>query len=1105
MPLKGAYKPTAPTPDPSFLDRMGGLRGLAATGTRVASGIGGSVFSEVPGLGTLAGAGIGGLGEGIAEVIEGSKLSPARMATEAALTAVPMGKVIKAGKWVQSALRSGAMSGVGEGMREASRGESLDPKAIGTHTALGGLLGVAMSHMGGYNDTSTPPPPKPEPFVVEPTARAGGRVLGDKGSVPATGVRVIPPAGPGESFERPMGPFQTGGGSVAQMGTPAEASGRVGKVIAREQKESDRLQGQDISERRHAARAEDQAVKIKDEERAAQDIADAKVSGELVPSEPSISESVSSPIPGGRERMSTRWTKPEEESTTLLDDEGGIANPTAPQGSPLSQMLVPRRGAAPQPPPEGPARAIYDEWVRRGVDPKQALKNAANGTLPINQPPDLEGELADIGQLKQTLDAEQANGAVEATAPPTTPLGKVLTPQQQAREESYNALLAKLKGEQAPPAEPVQAPVPEPPAIEPEVRPEPAQTEPIAQPVQVVPQPEPEPTPTLPPAPQGPVSVPVDPESAGLTQLFKSRVDASGSHYRDLKNLVGGGEATPQEKVGRGIAGKALQTEARAAGLPTGPAARAAEAQPSPTPQVPPQVQPEASTPPSTPQAAPPTDWMAENRSFLDRLKGMDPEQRAKAISEMESGSNPTPNPGEPATQPLSPSQQFMADNKAVIEDIVKKHSGPAGSGPDAGGGGSVLGIGLGGAQNIADIIGRHPNFALRAGLGAAGAMAGYNADDDNPLLGAAAGAVAGAAAPSLPSLLSSLGARSEVLDNLAEKLHTPEGIKTVAKQVWETLPQIQRANFLASGYGLPANAIFGPYGSLTLGALEKGLSGDSRGWEALRLAHPIEFLKDIYRSIPEAQGMIGRAEGHGVDAGASLPTKAIHAPGTLMTSGDLAARNILMKAGFSEEEARVMTLTSEPWSTAGKNITNLGRGADDITKPIIELMAPFRRTPVNIWEQGMERMPGAGFAFRQNTSDPLKLQLVQQLLGAGVMGVSGVAGDMAESYDPTFAKNLRRFVSNAGGPYALQASMGYAGGQAIARGKPVLGAAVNAGATALPLPTTEPVTELAKMFTEGKIPKGALPATVYDYFLAKTPATPGVAHPTRIHRVRRR
>src|SRR3990167_2455926 len=64
--------PQAPLETDTFLDRMGGPRGLAATGVRVGTGFAAGFPAAAPGIGTAIGAGIAGGGESLAEWLEGS-------------------------------------------------------------------------------------------------------------------------------------------------------------------------------------------------------------------------------------------------------------------------------------------------------------------------------------------------------------------------------------------------------------------------------------------------------------------------------------------------------------------------------------------------------------------------------------------------------------------------------------------------------------------------------------------------------------------------------------------------------------------------------------------------------------------------------------------------------------------------------------------------------------------------------------------------------------------------------------------------------------------------------------------------------------------------
>lgn len=388
--------------------------------------------------------------------------------------------------------------------------------------------------------------------------------------------------------------------------------------------------------------------------------------------------------------------------------------------------------------------------------------------------------------------------------------------------------------------------------------------------------------------------------------------------------------------------------------------------------------------------------------------------------------------------------------------------------------------------------------LAMRLGLAAGGAAIGAAADPlGNRWASGAAGAALGAGLPSIPNVIRGLGeagmpaeAINQIAPQLEETLAAPGGIKEVASQIWHQLPHLQRFNYLMSVPGLLANAAVGPYGSALMGAIEHGLSDDPRGWAAIKLlANPKKYVQYAFEARDEAVrrlvgGEMGRAEG----LGSSVTGKVLGGPGVAMTSGDLAARRILMEAGFTEEEAKRITLTSEPELKLPKTIANWGRGKSDISTTLMDLLAPFKRTPANILEQGAQRMPGLGFLVQNGreaagfAADPRKQQLVQQGLSLGVGTGAGLVG---YEVDPETGKMVRRFVTNAAGQYSLPATIGYGVGQALQRGdNPIYGGASSA-INQLPLPTTDTIMDWAKFLSGGlqtqDIPRGALPSALRE------------------------
>ena len=384
--------------------------------------------------------------------------------------------------------------------------------------------------------------------------------------------------------------------------------------------------------------------------------------------------------------------------------------------------------------------------------------------------------------------------------------------------------------------------------------------------------------------------------------------------------------------------------------------------------------------------------------------------------------------------------------------------------------------------------------LAARLGLGIGGAAIGGAVDPfDDPTLSAMAGFGAGAALPSVIPMLQKLGTAPDVIRDAVSSLSTPGKIPEVAAKVAKVLPQWQRASYLFDVVGLPANAWVGPYGSGLTGALELGFSGDPRGWAALKELTPTAFAKEYYSAMEEAKSAIGRAEGYAMSQGENIPEQMLAAPGVFLTAGDIAIRRILERVGIPEDLARKLTLTSEPFTKTGEAGAHLRGLGWDIT-------FPFKRTPINIVEQGMLRTPGVGSVMQAvgaargtRPADSLRQQAVQQGMGA-TLGVG--AEQLGENLDPETAKLVRRYISNAAGPSSLLAGLGFAIGQARRRGEPgVLKAGARALPQQLPLPTVEPIQDWAKFLAgDGELPRGAYPSAIdqlIEFFKAQQSLSP--------------
>lgn len=379
----------------------------------------------------------------------------------------------------------------------------------------------------------------------------------------------------------------------------------------------------------------------------------------------------------------------------------------------------------------------------------------------------------------------------------------------------------------------------------------------------------------------------------------------------------------------------------------------------------------------------------------------------------------------------------------------------------------------------------------MRLGLGAAGAFAGSALSPQHQLLGALIGGTAGALSP---SLLSQLSQSASIADSDPEHLSR---LSNIADQVINEIPHMTRFNLLATLPGLTANALVGPWGSAIMGSLEHMLAGDARGANALReLINPTNFAREYLPSIKRASDLIARGEGGRAELNApgwmGKFAKMQTFPGVALTAGDEAARAILQRHGFNPDEARRITLTSQPWSKSGANIVNFVKGS-----PLLQVLAPFTRTPANILEQGIERTPFLGevaqsFKTRRGLSpDPANLRAVQQLLG-GAVGLG--SGALGYEMDPSTDTSVRRYLTNFAGPYSLPATVGLSAGQALRAGQNPIGAGIQAAYGRLPLPTTRPLSELSAFLNDPSLktlPPQLIPAFVREKLAQQPLAKP--------------
>ena len=1151
-----------------FMKSLGGLRGVLAGGVRAGSGLA-SLTGGIPG------AAISGAGELAAEQIEDFGSTPhwGRVATEAGLGAIPFTKVLKLGKPVASAIRGSMLSGGGTAAREIAEGQPLDPRAILTHAAIGGVSNAAFAKMlGGGAKAATAAPEALQKYEIETTAHPGGQVIGPKGKGP-TPVKPIPPqygpAQPSPGYLTSKAAYQA---RQAAKAAPVPATGPpVPPVDVVEEgyrgivqgTESGRVQKVIAAEEKAAARQKVTDLKLFKQEQALESIRTGREEAGVVAKPPSFSKSLSAPTEeGGRESMAIRYAKPKKEGEGEVNELSDLLTGTSKtKAADVSDI-----------PPEGRAADIYAAWIAKGRDPKTALKLAQKGKPPLEKPgtwseteslppgevtpPPVEAAPSPLAKalgvaprartsvktpegfekaVQRTLSKVEQPSETPTTwspykpdefgnmvsRPVAAPAGELsyttrqamknlgysdeslqkMTSEEAAAEMAINDEIAT--GKVTPPASFEELITPKPSAASPErvaarkaVRDagwadveesaaklkgvtEGAQQD-IAQaakPLEVSSQ-------TLAPEPTIPgkggvaVEPPAPPSRPAEWDQYPpevvSELDQLGSAYR----------AAPAGPEKRALGGKL--SEIRDFFTP-GKMRESWRGAPLEGP---------APTPPG--YKAPETFDEGVARIAADRAAN--PEKYQGGVGLRQAADEATANIDDMLGRGTAP-VDYRLQNKLKTEPSataapteVEQAMGRAGNNfidrlvnsgkkePIPSPFSSVKQVNpkFGGEKGAID-----PMLLARLGLGVGGAVTGYAADPlDNPLASAAAGMAVGVGAPSIVSKLMEHGVPPNVAQAVGQTPMTAETIKDTAKKLVSYMPQIQRMNYLLNE-GLLANIFVGPWGSAFMGALEHGLSGDPRGWAAIKLLNPFTFVKNTYKAYPEAATLAG---GRGETSIAeNIGEKVLSAPGSAMTAGDIAARDVLRAAEFSDEEARVITLTSEPEIALGRNINVFGKRRTEGGKPSIlaQMMFPFKRTATNIMEQGGMRLPGVGSIVQasRDVADPRKTQAIQQLMD---LGIGFGSYEVGKNVDPETAKWLKRYVSNVAGQHSLGASIGFGMGQAQRRGKPAWGSVPQSAMFGTPLPTAQPIFDWAKagvdLFSgEPSIPRGALPGFIRE------------------------
>lgn len=1126
-----------------------------------------------PGIGSLAGGAVAAVGEMAAEGIEGSDFNAKRIGTEAALGAVPLSKVFTAGRPIQSAIRSGALAGVGEAGRELAEGQDLQGGRIATTTGLGALLGGILGHFPGEK-AKAPVGEAPPPLQVETTAVPGGRTFsGGKISYNRTGgtrlsgakvADVIPPGrvqGVAKTWGNPVptAELEDTGQFTLPMDTTAWQQDQTvpygagayptGSALKSQQRElKDLLKGTPRAGRGPAEAAEPYVP------------AERTGTGFELGSPTSVKSPVE--IANYPERFGFTHTWGETGPTLT----GSGKPPVAPEAEMAAEVPPPAKAAKAAPPAAEAAAAPVDpdaptlkDLLTRGKWQAARAEGAAAGEtvdaaagelqalearlakLEKSKHPDVPATAANIKTRIATLRQAQAEGLTTSKPIPATP----------PPDDERAALRAALGIEAAAPVKGAGGAK----AVAAKALGELGKGKKAAAPKVTalgkalgVPPAAADAPPTLDEAIEilktkmdqalarttateimgehlgqgkkgtpfnGPRLVGAEAEPTTIMEKLQAALDAHNTDAVDADNLRTM-EASAEEEVGNppaaaprmGMSGQTdVPTDTRVgqagrvyrklldrvkAGeeIPGSEIVAAREA--SVAEQA---GRRKAQPPPPVPEAPQSSgDWVKEEQDYLKRLASGAEELPVSATSDAEALRAKGYRDDQIAA--FSPEQAAYI-LRGTTPELPPEPQAPV-EPP------SPKGTKLNKTKRGGKTAGfTSPADLARLGLAGVGALAGGVAGGQvgHPFLGMAAGAAAGALTPALMSrAFEAVGVPPQAIAEGLQTAITPtaEGatvgtaepgrLREGALRIFKELPQIQRFNYLASTTGLPANIWVGPYGSMVMGAIEHILKGDPRGAVLLSKMSPMRFAQEFKTSQAEATALLqageaGRGESSIMDATTPLG-KLLQGPGSQMVRGDLAARRLAMEAGFTEDEARVMGLTSEPAEPLWKAVTDIGKSS-----PGMQLLFPFRRTPANIGEQGITRVPGLGILANALRDNPYsgKEMVAQQLLGTGTAVGAGVIGSQLS---PEQARLGKSYVTNFAGQHSLPANIGFAIGQALEQGKQPGPAAVTALAgRGLPLPTTEPVQEWGKAAWDTAsgqvptIPRGAYPGALRDLY----------------------
>jgi hypothetical protein len=203
------------------------------------------------------------------------------------------------------------------------------------------------------------------------------------------------------------------------------------------------------------------------------------------------------------------------------------------------------------------------------------------------------------------------------------------------------------------------------------------------------------------------------------------------------------------------------------------------------------------------------------------------------------------------------------------------------------------------------------------------------------------------------------------------------------------------RAQLMLTGMAVP-KAILGNTGGAAIKSIER------KSMAPLKELFSRQTLRDI------ASEYKAGAPSH-VQAQGTASGKALHGPGRVLGSLDTATQNAMVRAGMTAEEAAEMTFQTPLGKSIGPGI------GEALDSPTARYAIPFRRTPFNVFKQGLMTVK----------PENLQTRTAQALLG-GSLGAGAVHG--AATSDEQFPMSLglgAAAVNKYALPYLAAAAVG--------------------------------------------------------------------------------